>query len=105
MTSTPFWSHDGKELFYVPLAANGRVAAVRVLAQSGLTFGNPETFPAAVIAGRTSGLRRAFDVLPDGKLVGPVPLDQAAGEPGAESEIRIVLNWFDELKARVPAAY
>jgi len=87
----------------VPLAANGRIAAVRVLAQSGLTFGIPETFPAAIIAGRTSGLRRAFDVLPDGKFVGPIPADLGNGEAIGESEIRVVLNWFEELKARVPA--
>jgi len=101
----PLWSRDGKELYYVPLAANGRIAAVRVMAQSGLTFGNPETFPATIIAGRTSGLRRAFDVLPDGRFVGPVPADQTTGEAGSDSEIRIVLNWFDELKARVPATH
>jgi len=97
----PLWSRDGKELYYVPLAANGRIAAVRVLAQSGLTFGIPETFSTAVIAGRTSGLRRAFDVLADGRFVGPVPVDYGIGQ-APDSEIRVVLNWFEELKARVP---
>ena len=46
-------------------------------------------------------VRRAFDVLPDGRLVG-------LGEPGnpenmaSYRQFNVVLNWFDELKARVP---
>ena len=46
-------------------------------------------------------VRRAFDVLPDGSLVG-------LSEPGnpentaSYRQFNVVLNWFDELKARVP---
>ena len=41
---------------------------------------------------------RTFDFLPDGRLIGVGPAPQATG--GAE--LRVVLNWFEELKARVP---
>jgi eukaryotic-like serine/threonine-protein kinase len=102
----PVWSHDGSELFYVPLATNGRLAAVRVTRATGVTFGNPQLFPAAVIGGRTSGLTRAYDILPDGKFVGPVSAsDTESFAVAADSEIRVVLNWFEELKARVPLGH
>ena len=40
---------------------------------------------------------RMFDLLPDGRIIGVGP---AAPGPGG-AEIRVVLNWFEELKARV----
>lgn len=40
-------------------------------------------------------------MLPDGRLVGPYPLDTA--EDALDSnEIRVVINWAEELKRRVP---
>jgi Tol biopolymer transport system component len=97
----PVWSRDGAELMYVPLAASGRLAAVKVSTKPSVMFGSPQDIPTEVIAGRTSALTRAFDVLPDGRLVGPVSLDASGAT--LQGEIRVVLNWFEELKARVPA--
>jgi hypothetical protein len=61
-------------------------------------------FPARVTADRISNERRAFDLLPDGRFVGPA-LD-VASEPAAggetRRELRLVMNWFDELKRQVP---
>jgi Tol biopolymer transport system component len=100
----PVWSRDGSELFYVPLAAGNRLAAVRVTTRPSVAFASPESLPAAVIAGRTSAATRAFDTLPDGKFIGPVsPSEQDPSSGTTQPEIRIVLNWFEELKARVPA--
>ena len=100
----PVWSRDGSELFYVPLAAGGRIAAVRITTRPSIAFASPETLPAAVIAGRTSAMTRAFDTLPDGKFIGPVSSsDQDLNSGTIQPEIRVVLNWFEELKARVPA--
>jgi hypothetical protein len=49
-------------------------------------------------------MTRAFDILPDGKFIGLVsgPENDAPSPPVVGSEIRIVLNWFEELKQRVP---
>ncbi len=46
---------------------------------------------------------RSFDMSPDGKrLLMMFPADQSdSGEP-ARPQINIVLNWFEELKERVP---
>jgi hypothetical protein len=46
---------------------------------------------------------RDYDITPDGeRILMIVPAD----EPGLENarpQIHVVLNWFEELKARVPA--
>jgi len=94
----PLWSRTGKELFYVPTTASGRLAAVRIATETGLTFGIPESLPFTLTAGRTSGATRAFDVLSDGRFVGLV----AGSGEGPSREIRLVFNWTEELKRLVP---
>jgi eukaryotic-like serine/threonine-protein kinase len=101
----PVWTRDGKELVYVPSAASGDMVAVPVNTTTGVAFGAPVTFPARVTGGRLSGETRAYDILRDGTLVGLVdPADQktAADTSAAANEMRVVLNWFEELKTRVP---
>ena len=40
-------------------------------------------------------------MMPDGRILGLVnPLEQ--GFQGTPQEIRVVLNWFEELKAKLP---
>ena len=48
------------------------------------------------------GVERAhYDMMPDGRILGLVnPLEQ--GAQGSPQEIRVVLNWFEELKAKLP---
>ena len=65
-----------------------------------MTFGPPVLFPASVSGNRVAPEPRAWDILPDGRLIGLVP----EGGRGAESSsgIRLAVNWFEELKQRVP---
>jgi hypothetical protein len=46
---------------------------------------------------------RPFDVLPDGRFVGVAVAGQNQGGLPSQGEIRVVLNWFDELRRLVPA--
>ena len=47
--------------------------------------------------------RRNFDVLPDGQFIGIALADgEGSGSAMRPREIRIALNWFEELKSRVP---
>ncbi|MGQ0734356.1 MAG: protein kinase domain-containing protein [Acidobacteriota bacterium] len=48
----PVWTADGRELIYVASAAAGQMAAVRVTAGGGMTFGAPARFPASVTGDR-----------------------------------------------------
>jgi hypothetical protein len=91
------------ELIYSPRP--GQLVAVSVTAQPAFTFGNPVPM-ARAFADRGSGFERNNDVTLDGKrFLGVVAAGQttASGAP-AVSQIQVVLNWFEELKTRVPGA-
>ena len=98
----PLWSADGKDLFYIPAA--GRFAAVSVQMQPSFAFGNPVEAQAIAF---TRGIRfsdvRNYDITPAGKFVALVdPREAGASGTPAAPEIQVVLNWFEELKQRVP---
>ena len=97
----PVWGPRGTELFYVPTA--GQLAVVSFTTQPGVAFGSPATVPARVTGSRISSETRALDILPDGRFVGVVPASEPdASAAAAAPQFRVVVNWFEELKARVP---
>jgi serine/threonine-protein kinase len=96
----PVWSRTGRELIFVASATAGVMAAVDVRTAAGVTFGAPTRFPSSVTGDRLSIAPRAYDVLPDGRFVGLITEDQSRR---ALTEIRVIVNWFDELNAKVPA--
>jgi eukaryotic-like serine/threonine-protein kinase len=92
----PLWSRDGKELFFVP--AEARFMAVTVRTSPSFTV------TSAVAVPRGFGLAhpatpRTFDIMSDGRIVG-IGMPQSGSGP---AQIHVVLNWFEELKAKVPA--
>ena len=92
----PLWSPDGKEVLLVP--APSQFVAVAVQTKPVFAFSPPVSIP------RRFGLAppsnpRPYDMLPDGRIVAvdtANPLDQRF------QEVRVVLNWFDDLKKKVP---
>jgi dipeptidyl aminopeptidase/acylaminoacyl peptidase len=99
----PVWTRDGGEIVWVPSASVAQHAVVALSTKGGFTFGSPTAFPARVTGRQTSGQRRLYDILPDGRLVGAVdPSDPLSATGAMYSEIRVVLNWLEELKQRVP---
>ncbi len=99
----PLWSPEGSELFYRPNAGSAGITlrSVDIVTQPAFAFSNEQTLPVGgfnVVSGY-----RSFDSSPDGEqLLMMFPADQLdSGEP-ARPQINIVLNWFEELKARVP---
>ena len=99
----PVWGPKGDTLFYVPSAASGLMAAVKVTTQPGVVFGTPASLPARVTSSLLSNQGRAHDITPDGRFIGLVrPTDMDASEAPSTGQMRIVLNWFEELKQRVP---
>ncbi len=97
----PLWSRDGKELLYVPAAS--RFVAVGIKTTPIFTFTTPVDMP-RVFGPSTPTEPRTFDIVPDGRIVGVVPASQ--GATGSEQmqiqQIQVVLNWFEELKSKVP---
>jgi serine/threonine-protein kinase len=92
----PTWSRDGKELFYEP---SGRLIAVTVTTHPAMAFGNPQQIavPRWINSPNSS---RTYDLTANGTFIGVVPPAAAAT---SASEIRVVLNWSEELKRLVPA--
>lgn len=94
----PMWARDGKQLSFSTGPATFN--AVNVTTKDGFTFSSPEPVPRGGLAGTPSG-PRDYDILPDGRFLGVVLAGQAQGGGGAP-QIQVVLNWFEELKQRVP---
>jgi serine/threonine-protein kinase len=93
----PLWSRDGTELFYVP--APTQFSMVKVRTQPSFSFTSPVAVPRGFgVADPLSP--RPYDIMPDGRIVGVGIVGQT--QPGSASQIEVVLNWFEELKARVP---
>ena len=96
----PTWSPDGKELFYS--RGPDRFVAVSVTTRPTFTFGNPVPVPRPFIE-RGPAFERNNDITLDGKrFLGVVAAGQTASGAPAAPQIQVVLNWFEELKARVP---
>ena len=99
----PLWSPEGSELFYRPSAASAGITlrSVDIVTQPTFAFSNEQTLP--VQGFNVVGYYRDYDMSPDGeRLLMVFPADQSdSGEP-ARLQINIVLNWFEELKERVP---
>lgn len=90
----PVWSRDGRELFY----RNGDNMMV-VDVESGPVFraGAPRVLFEGRYRVSSGGLNQNYDVSPDGQRFVMI---RAAGESGPP-QIRLVLNWFEELNAKV----
>ena len=95
------WSRDGTELFYVPRIFE--FEAVRVTTEPAFAFGNAVTVPRPFNPGAPN-MRSMYDVAPLGKFIGVIPPGQTQAAPRTAQEIHVVLNWFEELRARVPPA-
>ena len=96
----PLWSPDGKELFYLN---GGQLMGIDIATEPAFSFGNEQAlgmrgFVAAF------GPTRPYDITPDGqRFLMVFPADQADSvTETADERINIVLNWFEELKERVP---
>ena len=92
----PVWSRDGRQLFF-NLQANGDVMMVRVERPSPIAFGKPELF--IRLRDTQSELFRVALPPVNGRVLKTV---RQPGGPAAPTEYRVVLNWADELKTRVP---
>ena len=90
----PMWGPDGKELFYIPQV--GRFVAVGVSMKPTFTFTDPRPVPRK-FAVSSPVSQRPWDIAPDGRVLSVYE----AGVSGAP-EIHVVLNWFEELRTRVP---
>jgi len=96
----PAWTRDGKEIIYIPAQANALVVSVK----TSPSFSVSKTTLELPTKGREGGPSsiRNYDVMPDGRLLGVIDAAESpTGEPPVQ-QIRVVLNWFEELKQKLP---
>ena len=86
------------------MPAPGRFMVVAVKTAPSFTVTNPVDVPRGFGAAAPTD-PRTFDIMPDGRIVGVVTAGQSqSGSPAQAQvqEIQVVLNWFEELKSKVP---
>jgi Tol biopolymer transport system component len=92
----PMWNPKGRELFY---RSGEKMMAVDIATQPSFAAGKPRV----LFEGRYNpapGTGTNYDVSPDGQRFLMIkPSEQAQAAP---TQINVVLNWFEELKRRVP---
>jgi eukaryotic-like serine/threonine-protein kinase len=92
----PVWNPNGRELFY---RSGEKMMAVDVATQPGFAAGKPQMlFEGQYVP--TPGTLPNYDVSPDGQRF--LMLKPSEQEQAAPTQINVVLNWFEELKRRVP---
>lgn len=95
----PLWARSGKELFYVDQA--GAMTAVRVETAPSFTSGPPtKLFDGPYF---TEFLNRTYDVSPNGQRFLMIK-NTASDDESANPRVVVVVNWGEELKAKVPAS-
>jgi eukaryotic-like serine/threonine-protein kinase len=94
----PAWSRNGRELFY---RSGNKMMAVEVTTQPTFSAGKPNAlFEGQYLAVERGLTGTAYDVSPDGQRF----LMVKQTEPSTSvTQINVVLNWFEELKQKVPA--
>jgi len=99
--NSPLWSRDGRELFY---RSADSVMAVAVQTEPAFKPGKPEILFLGTYVGLSLYDAHPWDISPDGKrfLMMKAPQLSAPAAAGGPRKITIVLNWFEELKQRVP---
>jgi dipeptidyl aminopeptidase/acylaminoacyl peptidase len=92
----PVWSRTAPEVIYS--VGPGMLATARVDTRSGVEFGPPSVVQ---VPGTGDVLVRSWDLTPDGQHI--VRVIERDLEGTLAPPIHVVINWFDELQARVPA--
>jgi Tol biopolymer transport system component len=94
----PAWNSNGRELFY---RSGDKMMAVDIATQPSFMAGKPRVlFEGRYVA--TPATSPNYDVSRDGqRFLMLKPSEQEASTP---TQINVVLNWFEELKRRVPPA-
>jgi serine/threonine-protein kinase len=95
--NSPLWSPDGSELFYI---SGYSVMAVSVETEPTFKHETPKTLFVT-----TTDYFGGYDIHPDGKRFLMMKFAAAPGDESADGsppKIKVVLNWFEELKEKVP---
>ena len=93
----PIWNRNGRELFY---RSGTKMMAVETTTQPSFSAGKPRVlFEGQYVLAVFPGMDLTYDVSADGQRFLMV---KETGQATSPTQINVVLNWFEELKRRVP---
>jgi Tol biopolymer transport system component len=95
----PVWSPDGQSIYYSKNYRGNQILAVSVSTMPRFRTGAAQVVVEGQYEGNSWNQTPNFDIAPDGKSFVMVKSDE---EWGRSTEIRVVLNWFEELKRLAP---
>jgi eukaryotic-like serine/threonine-protein kinase len=91
----PAWNRNGRELFF---RSGSKMMAVEVTTQPTFSAGKPKLlFEGQYVPVQAGLMGTAYDVSPDGQRFLMIKASEQA-----PTQINVVLNWFEELKQKVP---
>jgi serine/threonine-protein kinase len=94
----PLWNRNGRELFY---RSGKKMMAVEIATKPSFSAGTPKVLFEGTYQSLPTISTPNYDVSPDGqRFLMLKPTEQTQAAP---TQITVVLNWFEELKRRVPA--
>jgi Tol biopolymer transport system component len=93
----PLWNRNGRELFY---RSGKKMMAVEIATKPSFSAGTPKMLFEGQYQSLSTISTPNYDVSPDGqRFLMLKPTEQVQSAP---TQINVVLNWFEELKRRVP---
>jgi serine/threonine-protein kinase len=94
----PLWNPNGRELFY---RSGNKMMAVEITPQPSFSAGKPKVLFAGLYQSSPNPVPNAnYDVSADGQRF--LMLKPGDSTEAAPTQINVVLNWFEELKQKVP---
>jgi serine/threonine-protein kinase len=96
----PLWSPDGTELFYLSLTSD-QLMGIDITTDAAFAFGNERVLGSHGILTAGPGIR-SYDITRDGQRFLMIFPQGETDSAASAQRINVVLNWFEELKERVP---
>jgi Tol biopolymer transport system component len=98
----PIWSHNGRELFFRGPDLRIMVAAYTVTGDA-FVVGKPRVWSEQRLLDLGSPPVPTYDLAPDGKRFAVILYPDGTAEQKPVTQLTFLLNFFDELRRRVPA--
>jgi hypothetical protein len=97
----PFWDRKRLRLYFVSNPGAAAFSVVNITTEPVFGVSEPTTIPRPVTVGGGPNLPRTYDAAPDGQHLAIVTSTDTANS-AVSPQVQLILNWFEELKQRVP---